>query len=231
MKTVGLIGGMSWESSAQYYTIINRAVRDRLGPMHSAKILMLSHDFGEIAQLQRNGEWERLGEIMCESAHTLKAGGADCVVICTNTMHKLAPEMERACDLPLIHIADPVAAAIKAKGLSKVALLGTAFTMEQDFYRGRLAEKHGLDVIVPDTDDRAEVHRVIYEELVAGKVIETSRDAHRDIINRLAQRGAQGIILGCTEIMLLINQSDSDLPLFDTTLLHAEAATEFAFSA
>ncbi len=171
MKTIGLIGGMSWESSAQYYTIINRAVRDRLGPMHSAKILMLSHDFGEIAQLQRDGEWERLGEIMCESAHALKAGGADCVVICTNTMHKLAPEMERACDLPLIHIADPVAAAIKAKGLSKVALLGTAFTMEQDFYRGRLAERHGLDVIVPDTDDRAEVHRVIYEELVAGKVI------------------------------------------------------------
>jgi aspartate racemase len=230
MKTIGLIGGMSWESSVQYYSLINRAVRDRLGPLHSAKILMLSHDFGEIAALQRAGEWDQLSKIMCESACALRAGGADCVVICTNTMHKLAPQMEAACDLPLIHIADPVAEAIKDKGLSTIALLGTAFTMEQDFYRGRLSETHGLDVIVPDADDRAEVHRVIYDELVSGKVLGSSRAAYRDIIARLADRGAQGVILGCTEIMLLIDQSDSAVPLFDTTALHAAAATRFAFS-
>ena len=191
---------------------------------------MLSHDFGEIAALQRAGEWDQLSQIMCDSAAALKAGGADCVVICTNTMHKLAPQMEAACDLPLIHIADPVAEAIKDKGLNKIALLGTAFTMEQDFYRGRLSDLHGLEVIVPDTDDRAEVHRVIYDELVSGKVLETSRAAYRDIIARLAARGAQGVILGCTEIMLLIDQSDSAVPLFDTTGLHAAAATRFAFS-
>ncbi|AWW73868.1 aspartate/glutamate racemase [Erythrobacter sp. KY5] len=230
MKTIGIIGGMSWESSAQYYAIINRAVRDRLGSPHSARILMHSLDFAPIAQMQADGEWEQLGEAMAGSARALEAGGADCLLIATNTMHKLADEVEEACDLPLIHIADSTADAVCEKGLTRVALLGTAFTMEQDFYRDRLEEHHGLDVIIPDNDDRAEVHRIIYEELIAGEVRDTSREAYREIIERLVDQGAQGVILGCTEIMLLISQSDSPVPIFDTTELHALAAVEFALS-
>lgn len=230
MKTIGIIGGMSWESSAQYYAIINRAVRERLGPPHSARILLDSLDFGEIAALQHDGQWERLGAMLADSARALAAGGADCVVIGTNTMHKLAPEVEAACDLPLIHIADATGEVIAAQGLNKVALLGTAFTMEQDFYRERLSERFGLEVIVPEAEDRAEVHRVIYEELVAGQVRDGSREAYRRIIARLADRGAQGVILGCTEIMLLVNQSDSPVPIFDTTEIHALAAVDFALS-
>lgn len=228
MKTIGIIGGMSWESSAQYYAIINRAVRDRLGPAHSAKILMHSLDFGPIAQLQASGDWDSLAEMMVESAEALEAGGADCVLIATNTMHKLADEIEDACDLPLIHIADSAADAVCEAGVTRVALLGTAFTMEQPFYKQRLEEYHGLDVIVPDADDRAEVHRIIYEELIAGEVLDTSRDAYREIIARQVEAGAQGVILGCTEIMLLISQSDSEVPIFDTTQLHAMAAVDFA---
>ena len=228
MKTIGIIGGMSWESSAQYYAIINRAVRDRLGAPHSARILLHSLDFGEIAALQAAGEWERLGTIMAASARALEAGGADCIVIATNTMHKLAPEVEATCTLPLLHIADATGAAIIAHGLTRVALLGTAFTMEQDFYHARLANRYGLEVIVPGAEDRAKVHRIIYDELVAGEVRSSSRSAYRDIIARLAEQGAQGVILGCTEIMLLIDQSDSPVPLFDTTSLHALAAVEFA---
>lgn len=228
MKTIGIIGGMSWESSAQYYRQINRGVRDRLGPAHSAQILMHSLDFGPIAEAQAAGDWDELAEVLADSARSLEAGGADCVLLATNTMHKLAEAVEDATDLPFIHIADPAADAACEAGITRVALLGTAFTMEQPFYRERLEEHHGLDVIVPDDADRAEVHRIIYDELIAGHINDASREAYREIIARLIQEGAQGVILGCTEIGLLIDQSDSDVPLFDTTKLHAEAAVEFA---
>lgn len=230
MKTIGIIGGMSWESSARYYAIINRAVRNRLGPSHSASILLHSLDFGPIAALQAQGEWDELGEIMADSARALEAGGADCVLIATNTMHKLAEAVEEACDLPLIHIADCTADAVCEKGITRIALLGTAFTMEQRFYRERLEEHHGLEVIVPGSPDRETVHRVIYEELIGGEVLDQSREAYRDIIARLVEEGAQGVILGCTEIGLLIDQSDSPAPIFDTTQLHALAAADFALS-
>ncbi|BDW81716.1 aspartate racemase [Erythrobacter sp. Dej080120_24] len=228
MKTIGIIGGMSWESSAQYYAIINRAVRDRLGPSHSAKILLHSLDFGPIAALQAAGEWDRLGEIMADSASALEAGGADCIVIATNTMHKMADRVEAATALPLLHIADATGEAIRAEGHARVALLGTGFTMEQDFLKARLAERHGLEIIIPDAEDRGEVHRVIYEELIAGKILKSSRDAYCGIITRLSARGAQAVIFGCTEIGLLLSSDDSLLPVFDTTWLHARAAAEFA---
>lgn len=228
MKTIGLIGGMSWESSAQYYAIINRAVRDRLGAPHSALCLMHSLDFGEVERLQHAGEWHALGDMMADAARSLEAGGADMILVCTNTMHKLADRIEAASDLPLLYIAEPTAQAIKAQGLTRVGLLGTAFTMEQDFYRGRLEREHGLEVLVPDAVDRAEIHRVIYDELVAGQVVDGSRAAYRAIIARLVESGAQGIILGCTEIMLLVGEGDSAVPLFDTTTLHALAAVDAA---
>ncbi|MDA7787877.1 aspartate/glutamate racemase family protein [Sphingomonadaceae bacterium] len=228
MKTIGIIGGMSWESSAQYYALINRDVRRRLGARHSAKILMHSLDFGEIEQLQHSGDWDALGVMMANSACALEAGGADCIVLATNTMHKLADRIEAASGLPFLHIADPAAAAIQRRGLTRVALLGTVFTMEQEFYRGRLADRHGLEVVLPGDRDRAEVHRVIYEELVAGEVLDSSRSAYRGIIERLVQSDAQGIILGCTEISLLVGQDDSAVPFFDTTALHARAAADFA---
>lgn len=230
MKTIGIIGGMSWESSAQYYAIINRAVRDRLGPSHSASILMQSVDFGPIAALQAAGEWEQLGAIMVGAARSLEAGGAGCIVIATNTMHKFAPQVEATCQLPLLHIADAAGEAITLQGLTRVALLGTAFTMEQDFYRATLRDNHGLDVIIPDADDRAEIHRVIYDELIAGEVLDSSREAYRAIIARLADKGAEGIVLGCTEIGLLIGASDSPVPIFDTTRHHALAAVDFALT-
>ena len=217
MRTIGIIGGMSWESSAQYYTIINRAVRERLGAPHSAKILMHSLDFGEVERLQHAREWEALGRMIGESARSLQAGGADLLIIATNTMHKLAPEVEAACDLPLLHIADPTAEAIKLQGFTKVGLLGTAFTMERDFYRGRLEDRHGLEVLIPRHADRVEVHRIIYEELVNGSAREESREIYRAVIARLVDRGAEAVILGCTEIMLLVGQEDSEIPLFDTT--------------
>lgn len=228
MKIIGLIGGMSWESSAQYYRLINTAVRTRLGGAHSAKSLMWSVDFGEIERLQHAGDWQALTGLMIESARRLERGGADFIVLCTNTMHRMADDIERAVSLPLLHIVDPTAAAIKAAGLSKIGLLGTAFTMEQDFYKGRLAERFGIDVLVPDAEDRAIVHDIIYKELVAGIVSDASRALYRDIIGRLVDRGAEGIILGCTEIMLLISQADSPVPVFDTTELHALAAVEKA---
>lgn len=228
MKTIGLIGGMSWESSAQYYAIINRAVRDRLGGVHSAKSLMVSVDFGEIEKLQHHGDWAALTTIMIDAARQLECGGADMVLICTNTMHRMAADVAGAIAIPLLHIADPTAEAIKAAGFRRIGLLGTAFTMEQDFYKGRLADAHGLDVIIPEADDRATVHRIIYEELVAGQVLDASRDAYRAVIARLIDRGAEAIILGCTEIMLLVGQGDSAVPLFDTTTLHALAAVDAA---
>ncbi|WP_374393444.1 aspartate/glutamate racemase family protein [Sphingopyxis sp.] len=225
MKTIGLIGGLSWESSAEYYRLLNRAVRDRLGGLHAANIVLHSLDFAPIAALQAEGDWPALDRAMVEAAAALERSGADLLLICSNTMHRCAGAIEAASALPLIHIADPVTAAIKAVGLSRVGLLGTAFTMEQDFYRGRMA-KAGLDVIVPDEAGRAAVHRIIYDELVQGVIREESRGAYRQVIAALVDRGAEAIILGCTEIMLLVGPEDSAVPLFDTLALHVEAAVE-----
>ncbi|NOV17710.1 aspartate/glutamate racemase family protein [Ensifer adhaerens] len=227
---MGLIGGMSWESSAQYYRIVNQEVRARLGGVHSAKSLMWSMDFGEIERLQHIGDWSALTGEMTDAARRLEAGGADFLVICTNTMHRMADAVSAAVSIPLLHIADPTAEKIKALGLSRVGLLGTAFTMEQDFYKGRLIERHGLDVLVPGEEDRKTVHDIIYKELVVGRVEDASRDAYRQVIQRLVERGAQAIIMGCTEIMLLISQADSPVPVFDTTELHALAAVDRALA-
>jgi len=227
---IGLIGGMSWESSAEYYRIINREVRDRLGGVHSARSLMWSVDFGEIERLQHQGAWDELAVAMTDAARRLERGGADFIVLCTNTMHRLADAVTASVSIPLLHIADPTAEKIRAAGLGRVGLLGTAFTMEQDFYRGRLEAAHGLNVLIPGEDDRREVHRIIYEELVAGVVKPASRLAYREIIARLVERGAQAVILGCTEIMLLVSAADSAVPLFDTTTLHALAAVDRALA-
>ncbi len=228
MKTIGLIGGMSWESSAEYYRIINQETNRRLGGVHSAQCLMWSVDFEEVKRLQHDGEWERLAQSMKEAALRLERGGADFIVLCTNTMHRLADAISAAVGIPLLHIADPTAGKIKASGFGRVGLLGTAFTMEQDFYKGRLQQRHGLDVLVPDGDDRRIVHEIIYRELVLGQVRPESRQAYRAVIARLIERGAQCIILGCTEIMLLVKDEDSAVPLFDTTTIHAVAAVEQA---
>lgn len=227
MKTIGLLGGMSWQSTVEYYRFINQGVQARLGGQHSAQILLYSVDFAEIEAYQMAGEWDAAAEVLIAGAKRLKAGGADAYLLCTNTMHKLAPQLEAAVDLPLIHIADPTAQAINAAGIRKIGLLGTRFTMEEGFYRGRLAAAHGLEVITPDEADRAEVHRIIYEELVLGTVREPSRAAYQNVIGRLAGQGAEGVILGCTEIMLLVRPEDSLIPTFDTTQLHAKAAINF----
>jgi len=228
MKTLGLIGGMSWESSAEYYRLINQRVRDTLGPKHSAQMLLWSFDFAEIAALQAAGDWDALTARMVAAAQRLEQSGADIVMICTNTMHRCAPDIETAIGIPLLHIADPAGVAMRAAGFARVGLLGTQFTMEQAFYRGRLADRHGLEVVVPDAADRATVHRIIYDELVAGRIEPASREAYRGVIQRLAERGAEAVVLGCTEIMLLIGPDDSPVPLFDTTALHAEAAVAAA---
>jgi aspartate racemase len=227
-KVIGLIGGLSWESSAEYYRIINEAVRARLGGLHSARLLMWSFDFAEIEALQASGRWDEATVLMIDAARRLERGGADFVLIGSNTMHRMAVDIQAAIGIPLVHIADPTAERIKAAGLSRVGLLGTAFTMEQDFYKGRLASEHGLDVLVPDEADRADVHRIIYEELVQGRVEPGSRAIYRDVMARLVDRGAEAIILGCTEIMLLVRPEDSPVPLYDTTTIHAEAAVERA---
>jgi len=224
---LGLIGGMSWESSAHYYRLINQGVRAARGATASAPLLLWSFDFAEIEALQHAGNWAELTRRMIAAALALKAGGAEGLAICTNTMHVMAGEVEGASGLPLLHIADPAGAAARAQGFAKVALLGTAFTMEQGFYRDRLAAQHGLAVLVPEADDRAVVHRVIYEELVAGVVREESRAAYRDVIARLVGRGAEAVVLGCTEIMLLVSPEDSAVPLLDTTALHAAAAVDW----
>ncbi|MBE5270065.1 aspartate/glutamate racemase family protein [Stenotrophomonas sp. B2] len=230
MKTLGLIGGMSWESSAQYYRLINEEVRRRLGAAHSAQLLMWSVDFAPIKQLQHDGDWDALARHMVDAAERLQAGGADVLLICTNTMHALTAQIEAACPLPLLHIADPTATAVVAAGWRRVGLLGTAFTMEQDFYRGRLAGRFGLEVLVPEAEDRQQVHDIIYQELIAGVVSERSRQVYADVIARLVARGAEAIILGCTEIMLLVRPQDSAVPLFDTTSLHAQAAVDAALA-
>lgn len=230
MRTLGLLGGMSWESSAHYYRILNEEVRRRLGGSHSAACLLLSVDFAEIAALQHAGDWAALGRRLQDHARQLAAGGAEAIVLCTNTMHCLAAELEAATPLPLLHIADPTGAAIRARGLRTIGLLGTAFTMEQAFYRQRLTETFGLQVLVPAPAHRQTVHRIIYEELVRGEIRVDSREAYREIIAGLVAQGAEAIVLGCTEIMLLVDQGDSAVPLFDTTRLHALAAVDWALA-
>ena len=225
---IGLIGGMSWESSAEYYRVVNQTVRARLGGVHSARVLMWSFDFGEIEALQHAGRWDNAAALLVDAARRLERAGADLVLICTNTMHRMADQVQAAISIPLLHIADPTAERVKAAGMSRVGLLGTAFTMEQAFYKGRLTDRFGLDVLVPGDEDRALVHRVISDELVQGRVEPASRDAYRAVIGRLAGRGAEAVILGCTEIMLLVRPEDSPVPLFDTTAIHAEAAVERA---
>lgn len=230
MKTIGLIGGMSWESTIPYYRIINETVQARLGGLHSAKIVLYSVDFHEIEALQRSGDWDRAGALLADAARALQAAGAECVVLCTNTMHKVAEAIEQAVQLPLLHIADLTASAVAQAGLSTVGLLGTRFTMEQSFYRERLRQRHGLDVLVPDENERDLIHRVIYEELCRGRIVDVSRADFRAVMRRLVERGAQAIILGCTEISLLVDASDASVPMFDTTRLHALGAAAWALA-
>lgn len=230
MKTIGLIGGMSWESSAEYYRMINQEMKRRLGGHNNARSLMLTVNFHEIEELQREGEWEALGKQMQEAACQLEVSGAHCIVLCTNTMHKVATSIETAISIPFLHIADPTAEAIRKQGFTSVGLLGTRFTMEHDFYRGRLESRHGLSVLTPDAADRDLIHKVIYQELCHGKVLDASRREYQRAIDDLKSRGAQAVILGCTEITLLIKQDDSSLPVFDTTRIHAEAAVSFALA-
>lgn len=230
MKTIGLIGGMSWESTLGYYKLINEAARQRLGGLHSARLVLYSVDFHDIERLQQAADWDAAGALLADAAKSLAAAGADFIVLCTNTMHKVAGAIEAAVSIPLLHIADPTAMAIKAAGCTRVGLLGTRFTMEQAFYRDRL-RTHGLDVLVPAEGARECVHRVIYDELCLGIVREDSRSAYRDIMRALVDRGAEAIILGCTEIALLVGAADAAVPVFDTTALHAQAAVDFALSA
>jgi aspartate racemase len=228
MKIIGLIGGMSWESSAVYYKIINQKIKEKLGGVHSCQCLMYSVDFGEIAALQHKGDWAKLSEIMIDAAQRLERGGADLIVLCTNTMHKLADDIEANVSIPLVHIADVTAEAVKEKGMKKIGLLGTKFTMEHDFLKGRLLEKHGVESIIPNEPQRDIIHKIIYEELVLGIVTNESRLAYLTIINDLIAQGAEGIILGCTEIGLLISKEFTDAVLFDTTEIHAVKAVEMA---
>jgi amino-acid racemase len=227
MKTIGLIGGMSWESTRIYYDAVNVEVRTRLGGLHSAKCIVHSLDFAPIAEMQAAGRWEEAGQVLAGAARDLERGGAEVLGLCTNTMHKVADQVQAAIDIPLLHLGDATADAVRAAGLSTVGLLGTAFTMEQDFYRDRLAG-HGLRVLVPGADDRAEVHRVIYDELCLGDVRPESRAFYRGVIDRLVASGAEGIILGCTEIELLVSAADSPVPVFPTSRLHVEAAVDAA---
>ncbi len=228
MKTMGLIGGMSWESSIEYYRIINQETRKRLGGLHSAKSIMLSVDFAEIEALQDQGRWDEAGTLLTTAGQNLEAGGADFVVLCTNTMHKVAADIQANIHIPLLHIADATARKIKQEGIARIALLGTRFTMEEDFYKGRLTRISGLDVLIPEPDEIATVNRIIYDELCVGKILQDSKAAYAQIMEGLVKKGAQGIILGCTEIGLLVQQTDSTVPLFDTTEIHAEAAVAFA---
>ena len=228
MKTIGMIGGMSWESSIEYYRIINETVRTELGGLHSAKSMMVSVEFAEIEALQHQDRWGEAAKILIAAARSLESGGADFAIICTNTMHKLYDKIQQSVRIPLLHIADATAELIKARGIQKIALLGTRFTMEENFYKGRLIEKYGLDVIIPGSEDMENIHRIIYDELCAGIIQPDSKQKYTDIIRRLAKEGAEGIILGCTEIGLLVKQEDSPVPLFDTTEIHARAAVKYA---
>ncbi|MDO6566845.1 aspartate/glutamate racemase family protein [Alteromonas sp. 1_MG-2023] len=228
MKTIGLIGGMSWESTVSYYQTINRLVNSQLGGLHSAKICLHSVDFAEIEAFQRSGEWDKAADALKHAAKSLEDAGADFLLICTNTMHKVAAQVASAVAIPLLHIADATGAALSKNEVKKVGLLGTQFTMEQTFYTERLAQQFDLNVIVPDSDDRLTVHKIIYEELCKGVICEKSREAYIAIINKLKAQGAQAVILGCTEIALLVKPSDTDMPLYDTTALHAAEAVDMA---
>ena len=228
MKVIGLIGGMSWESSMEYYRLINQGIKEKLGGLHSCKCLMYSVDFAEIETLQHQGKWDEASMMMIDAAERLERGGASFIVICTNTMHKMADDVQKSVKIPLLHIADAAAEKIKELGLGKVGLLGTRFTMEQDFYRGRLKSIFGIDVVIPNKTDRQVIHDIIYNELCLGEIKDVSRKKYSEIINKLAASGAEGIILGCTEIPLLVRQEDCEVPLFDTTSIHAEAAVIFA---
>jgi len=230
LKTIGLIGGMSWESSLEYYRLINEAIKAKLGGLHSAKCVLVSVDFAEIETLQREGRWREAGQAMAAAGQSLERAGADFVVLCTNTMHKLADEIQAGIRIPFLHIADATARAVKAAGLHKIGLLGTRFTMEHDFYKGRLVDQFGLEVLIADEADREVIHRVIYAELCLGIVREQSRERFIAIMDKLVQAGAEGIILGCTEIELLVHEGDSPVPLFPTTKLHALAAVEYALA-
>jgi len=230
MKRIGLLGGMSWESSAEYYRLVNEATRDRLGGLHSADCLLRSVDFAKVEAMQRAGDWERASALLAAEAAALEAAGAELLVLCTNTMHKLADAITAVIEIPFVHIADTTADAVHGRGLATVGLLATAYTMEQEFYVGRLRDVHGLEVLVPGEPDRKIVHDVIYEELCVGVVADDSRKEYRRIIRDLAERGAEGILLGCTEIDLLVGPQDSPVPVFDTTRLHAERAVDLALS-
>jgi amino-acid racemase len=229
MRTLGLLGGMSWESTLPYYRCVNERVRERLGGLHSAKLVLYSVDFAEIERLQHIGDWDTAGRVLAEAAQALERAGAEALVLCTNTMHRVLDVIEPAIRIPVIHIADATARRIRAAGLSKIGLLATRFTMEQDFYRGRL-EKNGLDVLVPDAEERAGIHRIIYEELCLGVIRDDSRETYRKIMARLVARGAEGLILGCTEIGLLVGADDTPVPVFDTTRIHAEDAVDWALA-
>lgn len=230
MKTIGLLGGMSWESTALYYRWINDGIKARLGGLHSARIALVSVDFQEIEALQMVGEWDAAGKLLAGAARQVQVAGADFLLICTNTMHRVAPQIESAISIPLLHIADATADRIKSLGLQTVGLLGTRFTMEQDFYAGRLRDEHGLQVLIPTPQQRQIVHRVIYEELVLGEVRDASRAAFLTIIDDLEARGAEGVIEGCTEIVMLVQQEHTAVPLFDTTAIHAQAAVDLALA-
>ncbi len=224
MKTIGLLGGMSYQSSMHYYEIINELINVKLGGLHSAKIVMYSVEFNQIARFQKNAQWDKAGEILGEASKNIQNAGADFLVICTNTMHKVAPVIEKYIDIPILHIADTTAKVLKQNGIKKVGLLGTSFTMEQSFYKNRISEKFGIDVIVPSSDDIKIVNDIIFNELCFGKIKQTSKDEYLRIIDDLARKGVDGVILGCTEIGMLINQNDTDIRLFDTTLIHAKEA-------
>ncbi len=227
MKTIGMIGGMSWESSVEYYRMVNERVHEKLGGLHSAKSVMVSVDFAEVEELQRSGQWQEATRQMIAAACQVERGGADFLIICTNTMHKMADEVQAAIRIPLLHIADATAERVTARGLHKIGLLGTRFTMEEDFYKGRLAAR-GLEVLIPGEAEREIVHQVIYDELCLGQIKSASRSSYQAIMAGMIRDGAQGIILGCTEIGLLVKPEDAPVPLFDTTQIHAEAAVEYA---
>ncbi len=230
MKTIGLLGGMSWESTTSYYKAINEGVRQSLGGLHSAKICMVSVDFHPIEELQQQGDWKQTAKILSTAAQSVEAGGADFLLICTNTMHKVAPEIEAAIGIPILHIADATAQALLSDNVRKVGLLGTRFTMQQDFYKGRLEERFGLEVLVPEPDGQDVVHTIIYSELCLGVISDSSRQAYLKVIDSLAERGAEAVILGCTEIALLVKQEHTTVPLYDTTEIHAAQAVKLAIS-
>ena len=228
MKTIGMIGGMSWESSLEYYRILNQSVKEKLGGFHSAPCILYSVDFAEVEDLQHRGDWEELTRVMIAAARRLEKAGADFMIICTNTMHLMADAVQDAISIPILHIVDVTAEAIKAKGQTRVGLLGTKFTMEQDFYKGRLKSRHGLETLIPPPEERQVVHDILYDELCLGEIKDLSRGKFRDIIHNLVARGSQGVILGCTEIPLIVDPQEYAIPLYDTTTLHARAAVDFA---